>query len=156
MIIAVILLTITIAAGLFYVWLMGLQEKPSTTTSAPTTNKPSFLTPHKLPDNVAIGSSIQSISSPVSPGDNASLTVRTTESAVCSVKIIHLDSSQKELARVTDSGLSDKTADEFGMLTWTWTMPSDAATAKWTADVYCSRGDKSTHSVGELVVQKHV
>lgn len=154
-IIFVVLLVLAIGAGLFYVWLMGLQAKPSAVTTAPQTNQPSFLTPHKVPDNVAIGSSIQSISSPVSPGDNASLTVRTTESAVCTVKIIRLDSSQKEVARVTDSGLSDKKADEFGMVVWTWTMPSDAAIAKWTADIFCTRGDKSTHSVGEVIVQKH-
>jgi hypothetical protein len=151
-----VLLVLAIGVGLLYVWLMGLQSKPSTTTTtSETTKQPAFLTPHKLPDNVQIGSSIQSLSSPISPGDNASLTVRTTESAVCAVKIIHLDDFQKELARVTDSGLVDKTADDFGMVTWTWTMPSDAAIAKWTADIFCTRGDKSTHSVGEIVVKKH-
>jgi hypothetical protein len=154
-IIVVVVLIIAIVAGLIYVWLMGLQAKPLTTTTAQTTTQPAFITPHKVPDNVEIGSSIQSLSSPISPGDNASLTVRTTESAVCKVKIIHLDDSQKELARVTDSGLGDKTADEFGMVTWTWTMPSNVAIAKWSADIYCTRGDKSTHSVGDIVVQKH-
>ncbi len=150
-----VLLIIAVGVGFLYVWLMGLQAKPTTTSITQTTNKSSFPTPQKLPGNVPIGSSIQSISSPVSPGDNASLTVRTTESAICTVKIVHLDNNQKELARVTDSGLGDKTADEFGMVVWTWTMPSDAAIAKWTADINCARGDKTTRSVGEIVVQKH-
>ena len=155
MIIVVILLIIAIAGGLIYVWLMGLQPKPSTTTTPTETTKPSFLTPHKLPDDIDIGSSIQMLSSPVSPGDNASLSIRTTERAVCAVKIIRLDDYQKEVARVTDSGLGDKTADEFGTVTWTWTMPADAALAKWTADIFCTRGTKSTHSVGQIIVQKH-
>jgi len=154
-IIVVILLILAVGVGLLYVWLMGLQAKSSTATTTQTASQPAFPTPHKLPDNVAIGSSIQSISSPIVPGDNASLTVRTTESAVCTVKIIHLDNNQKELMRVTDSGLGDKTADEFGMVVWTWTMPSDAAIAKWTADINCARGDKTTRSVGEIIVQKH-
>lgn len=149
------LLVITVVVGLIYVWLIGLQAKPLTTTTTQKTAQQNSLTPHKAPDNIQIGSSIQSLSSPISPGDNASLSVRTTEGAVCAVKIIHLDDTQKELARVNDSGLGDKTADEFGLVTWTWTMPSNAAIAKWTADVYCTRGDKSTHSVGELIVQKH-
>jgi hypothetical protein len=115
---------------------------------------PNFTKPNKPPADVAIGSSIQSISSPIAPGDNASLTLRTTESAVCTIKIVRIDNEMREAARVTDSGLGDKTADDFGMVTWTWTMPADAAIAKWQADINCTRDTKSTRSLGEIVVER--
>lgn len=115
---------------------------------------PSFMTPHKPPKDVAIGSSIQSISSPIAPGNNASLTLRTTESAVCTIKVVRIDAAMREVQRVSDSGLSDKEADDFGVVTWTWTMPADAVIAKWQADITCTRDSKSTRSIGEIEVQK--
>ncbi len=152
---SVILLIVIIGIGLFYVWLMGLHSKPAgVATSTTQTERPDILKPRKMPDNIPIGSSIQSLTTPVAPGDNVSLTLRTTESAVCTIKVIHVDTYDRELARVTDSGLGDKTADDFGVVSWTWTMPSNAAIATWRADIMCTRGDKSTRSVGEIVVKR--
>lgn len=153
--VGVVILTVII--GGVYVVLLWLNKPKVASTPAPdATNKdnPSFMTPHKPPKDVAIGSSIQSISSPVSPGDNASLTLRTTESAVCTIKVVRLDAEMREVQRVADSGLGDKTADEFGIVTWTWTMPANAAIAKWQADISCMRDSKGTRSIGEIVVQR--
>lgn len=150
-------LVLALLIGGVYVALLWLNKPKVASAPAPdATNKdnPSFLTPHKPPKDVAIGSSIQSISSPIAPGSNASLTLRTTESAVCNIKVVRLDAEMREAQRVTDSGLGDKTADDFGIVTWTWTMPADAAIAKWQADINCTRDSKSTRSIGEIVVEK--
>lgn len=142
--------------GLLFVlvWVQKPHAVPQLATSALAQPKMPDLTSHAAGPNVPIGSSVQALSSPVAPGSNAYVTLRTTEGAVCSIKVVHLDPYQKELARVADSGLADKTADDYGMVTWTWTMPPTAAIATWRADMYCKRGNKSTHSIGDIVVQK--
>lgn len=146
-----------IAAGLYVlVWVQKPHALPQTTADASTQPKLPDLSAQKIGPNVPIGSAIQAISSPVTPGSNANVTLRTTEGAVCSLKVVQLDPYQKELARVSDSGLADKTADDYGMVTWTWTMPANAALTTWKADMFCKRGDKSTRSVGDIVVQKTV
>lgn len=142
--------------GMFVVYLWLNKPKVVTTAgpAAVSQSSPRQIKTTKPPANVPIGSSIQSISSPIAPGSNASLTLRTTESAVCSIKVVYIDKTMHEIDRVSDSGLGDKTADDFGMVVWTWTMPAHAAIATWQADMTCVRGDKSTRSVGEIVVQK--
>lgn len=150
-------LTLGLLIGGVYVALLWLNKPKVASEAAPdATNSanPSFLTPHKPPKDIAIGSSIQSISSPIAPGSNASLTLRTTESAVCTIKVLRLDTEMREVQHVTDSGLGEKTADDFGIVTWTWTMPADAAIAKWQADINCTRDSKSTRSIGEIIVAK--
>ncbi len=148
-------LVVLIGGGLFaWVWLQKPAEpKAATDTAAHQPVLPN-LAAQKLAPNVPIGSSVQSITTPVTPGSNASVTLRTAEGAVCSIKVVHLDPYQKELARVSDTGLADKTADAYGMVTWTWTMPPNAAIATWKADMYCKRDSQSTHSIGEIVVQR--
>lgn len=154
---AIGVLVLALLIGGIYVALLWLNKPQQISVEEPdATNKqnPNFVTPNKPPKDVAIGSSIQSISSPLSPGDNASLTLRTTESAVCTIKVVRLDTMLREVQRVTDSGLADKTADDFGIVTWTWSMPSNAGIGKWQADITCQRDSKSTRSIGEIVVQK--
>lgn len=135
-----------------FLWFNKPQVITMETPVATNDQNPSFLERRKPPKDVAIGSSIQALSTPVSPGSNASLTLRTTESALCVVKVTMQDSAMREVARVTDSGLSDKKADDFGVVTWTWTMPADAKFGKWQADITCTRDSKSTRSIGEIEV----
>lgn len=153
--IAALVLGLVIGAGaVVLIWVMKPQAVKPPTTSASTQEKAPDLTSQKFAADIPIGSSVQSITTPISPGSNASVTIRTTERAVCTIKVVRLDPYNKELARVADSGLADKTADEFGMITWTWTMPADAAIATWKADMFCQRDSKSTRSVGEIVVER--
>lgn len=153
-IIIAVLVLIVAAVYVVMLWLNKPQVAHVAEPDATNQQNPAFIAPRKPPQDVAIGSSIQAISSPVSPGSNASLTIRTTESAVCSVKVVRIDAEMREAQRVSDSGLIDKTADDFGVVTWTWTMPADAVIAPWQADINCTRGTKSTRSIGEIIVQK--
>lgn len=145
-----------VVGGIYFLiaWLNKPKVAGTTPTATETQQIPSILTPHKPPRDMAIGSSIQTLTSPVAPGGNVSLTLRTTESAICAIKVIRLDDQMREVGRVTDGGLADKKADDFGVVTWTWTMPSDAAIATWHADILCTRDTKTTRSVGDIVVQK--
>lgn len=153
-VIIVVLLVLIIGLGILIIWLLQPKKIDSNTTPAPATQKPTIAPAHKFGPNIPIGSSVQSISSPIAPGDNAYVTLRTTEGATCSIKVVSLDQHGKEIDRVSDSGLVDKKVDDFGVVTWTWTMPVGAAIKIWQADMYCKRDDKSTRSVGEIEVER--
>ena len=152
--IAVVLLGVVIfGVGLLIMWLMQPKKVDQPAATAPAAQKPSMSPSRKFGPNIPIGSAIQSISSPVAPGDNANVTLRTTEGATCTIKVVNLDQHGNEIGRVEDSGLADKKVDEFGVVTWTWTMPKGAALATWKADMFCKRDEMSTRSVGEVVVK---
>ena len=140
------------AVALLYIWLQPPEKKTDTATDPQATKPPTLQAPRKLGENVPFGSSIQSLTSRVAPGENASVTLRSLEGAVCSIKVIRLDSFGKEVEKVDDSGLNEKTADDFGVTTWTWTMPQGATKGPWVADITCVRGDKSTRSTGDITV----
>jgi len=154
-----VVLTIVLLAFLIggaYIVLLWLNKPQAVTLEMPVAKNdqnPSFIESRKPPKDVAIGSSIQALSTPVTPGSNASLTLRTTESALCAIKVVMLDLELRETARVADGGLSDKKADDFGVVTWTWTMPASAKLGKWQADINCMRDSKSTRSIGEIEVR---
>ena len=103
------------------------------------------------PDN-PVGASVVSITSPVKPGANGSLTVRTTATATCTIKVVNGEPSD-EIA-VQDSGLAPKVADQFGNVTWSWTMKETAPLGKWTAKVTCKYGKKSGYVEGYFQVKK--
>lgn len=153
--VAIAMLVLVIVIGAVYLLISWLSKPKIAGNSVvkDTQQSPTMPQPHRPPRDVPIGSSIQSLTTPVAPGGNVSLILRTTESAVCTIKVVHLDEQMREVARVTDGGLVDKTADEFGVVTWTWTMPAGAAQVTWHADITCQRDSKSTRSVGDIVVK---
>ena len=154
--ITVAVIPVLVIAGLaaLYIWLKPVNKNLDQTTVSQNGPIPTIKKPPKLADNVPFGSSIQSITSSVASGANASITLRSLEGATCSIKVVHRNDMGKEADIVKDSGLADKTADEFGVTAWTWTMPVDAYIGEWQADVMCRRGDKSTRSVGEITVKR--
>lgn len=150
----VVLLALLIAiAALIYVWLFPPKPDPAMVPIPKGPQVPADFTPTKFGENVPIGSAIQSITTPVNPGDNASIILRTTERSICSIAVVHIDDYGKKRRQLEDSGLIDKKADEYGVVSWTWTMPADAALAEWRANIYCKRDNMSTESIGRIVVE---
>ena len=78
-----------------------------------------------------VGVSIQLINSPVAPGDNATLSIHTSPLVDCMVEVIY------DGKKSTDSGLKPKQADEFGVVTWSWTVEKTTPEGKWPAKVTC-------------------
>lgn len=137
------------SAGLGYTWYIGNTE-PVKPAVLPETKK-SPLASAAVPDKKAkpegpVGVSIQVLSSPVAPGSNASMTIRTRPEAACSIKVTYKDQAS------TDTGLIPKTADEFGTVQWTWTVESSRPVGKWPVDVTCALGEMSAVVRGELEV----
>jgi hypothetical protein len=142
----IVLLVFTIGAGLAYTWIMGKTQPARvvdvTPTAAPTIK---HVTPSQ---NVPESASIQSLTTPIAPGENASVTIRTNPASTCRISVIY------DKTASTDSGLSPKIPDEFGSITWSWTVEIGAPVGKWPVKVTCDRGKLSAVVIGDLVVSK--
>lgn len=81
--------------------------------------------------------SIESLSTPVPQGSSASISVKTTPGASCTVKATYGG------ANATDSGLIPKTADELGDIDWTWSVGESTPIGTWPVEVACTHNGQS-------------
>lgn len=135
----IVLLAILILIGIAYVWYLG-QQKPETAIITEIPKRPStqkLITPHKPKPDAVVGVSVQSLSTPIAPGQNASIMIRTNPDAKCSITVTYNNVPSK------DSGLVEKVADEYGMANWTWTVPAGTPLGKWPVRVTCANTAKS-------------
>lgn len=147
MITCLILGVILVGAGMAYSWYnskYGGSEVAVATLKKPTPSRQ----PTKPSQTGQIGASLQSISSPIAPGDNASITVHTNADANCTIAVVYNKVPAK------DSGLAPKKADELGLVTWGWTVPATTPVGKWPVTVTCANLKKSGVVSGDLVVTK--
>ena len=137
------------AVGAGYIWYMGRNDdgrfdsmQAGETVKAPT------IQASKVDENARVGVSLQIISSPVLPGSEASISVRTNREAKCVIKVVY------DKIVSTDANLTEKTANEFGGVDWTWTVDSNAPIGKWPVTVTCKKGTHDGVYVADLVVAK--
>jgi hypothetical protein len=104
--------------------------------------------PHKPGPNAPESASVESLSSPVKTGQNTSMTVRTLPNSVCTATFTYNNIVSK------DSGLVQKNADDYGNVTWAWTISGDVPAGKWPAKVMCTYNKKSAMVIGDVEVTK--
>lgn len=146
----VVLLVLIVMLAVAYIWYLGQQE-PSTSSMQPTPKAPSapkLLAPHKPKPDAVVGVSVQSLTTPIAPGTNASVMIRTNPEAKCAITVIYNNVPS------TDSGLVAKVADEYGMVNWTWTVPASTPVGKWPVRVTCANTAKSGMVEDKLEVKK--
>lgn len=147
----VILLVVAVGAGVGYTWYMseyGDEENQAIQpVTAPTGGARSTTRP-KIPDTASIGVSVQNITSPVMPGSNASITVKSNPDANCTVLVTYDKTPAK------DSGLVAKKADEYGIVEWTWTVPAGTPYGDWPVEVTCANKKNSAVVENDLRVVK--
>ncbi len=146
----VTILVILIAAGIGYTWYMGENAAENSQAFA-VPGEVSTQSKVKLskPDPTSkVGASIQSLTSPVVPGSNASVMIRTNPGATCVISVEYDKVPSK------DSGLSQKTADEYGAVEWAWTIEASAPVGKWPVTMTCANQKNSAMTRGELEVVK--
>lgn len=143
-----ILLVLIIAVGVGYTWFMGqTSPAPVAKVEAPKNKQPAVK--HvTVAENAPVGASVQMLTSPVAPGSNASITIKTLPITNCTVSVVYDKIASK------DSGLAPKISDEFGSITWAWTVEPTVPAGKWPVTVTCARGKKSGVVIGDLVVSK--
>lgn len=141
-----VLILVFVVFGIFYTWYIGKNVDDSSFDEPMDPVVYKQVEHIKPAENVPVSVSIQSITTPVLPGSNVSLIVRTKSEATCSIIFTYDD------IKSTDSGLVDKKADEFGTVSWSWTVDESTPLGTWPAKVTCFEGEKSGVFIGDVEV----
>ena len=144
----VVLLLLVVGAGVGYTWYVGQDETGNLAAiAAPVeATPPPVIKPTKPAANAKVGVAVQMLTSPVMPGENSSITVKTNAGSDCTIKV------EYNKVPSADSGLKTKKADEFGIVSWTWTVEETVPLGEWPVDVTCAYNDQSAMVRGTLVV----
>jgi hypothetical protein len=141
------LIIMAIGGGMIYTWVMGQNEPALARSDVKPNSKQVNLTPPKVSTTAPVGVAIQSVTSPVSPGENASVSVRTNPEVECSIVVTYDDTA------AVDSGLVKKKADEFGTASWAWTVAQGVPLGTWPVDVTCQNKKHSAVLKVDLVIK---
>lgn len=145
----VVLVAVAMGAGVGYIWYTG-QETPAATAA---TELPQLVVQQAakrpLPSADAKASaSIQQMTSPVAPGGEVALHVRSNPTATCNITV------EYNKVPSNDAALINKTTNDFGMVDWRWNVPVTAPKGKWPVTVTCSLDEaRSAVVIGDLIVE---
>jgi hypothetical protein len=131
---------------MLYVWLNGQMSAVVPEATVTPNDAMVQIKPVKPAEDAATGVSIQSFTTPVTPGSNASITIKTNSDATCSITVVYDEEAS------VDSGLSPKIADEFGIAMWVWTVEASVPVGEWPVTITCVRNGQSGVVVGDLEV----
>jgi len=135
-----IVLTIVIISailGLAYVWYMG-KVKPAQPAAVVQPIAVKTVTPVPVSDeNAPVGVAIQTLTSPVPKGGNASISIKTRPQAACSIRVTYSTTPNQD-QESKDGGLIPKTADAYGVAEWTWTVETSRPVGSWPVEVTCA------------------
>ncbi len=143
-----VLLVLFIGGAILYTWYMGQHATTETAASAPVTDSHPILHPTQPKPDAVVGAAVQFITSPVAPGSNMSMTIHTNPAAKCTIAVQYGDTKSK------DSGLMAKVADEYGLVSWTWTVDQAAPLGKGVATATCANIKNSGMVEGNFVIAK--
>lgn len=146
---AAVLLVLVVGGGVAYTWYVG-QDEAANTAAVPVSATPTsapVIKPMKPAANAKQSAAVQMLTSPVAPGENASITVKTNAGSDCTITV------EYDEVPSTDSGLKPKKADDFGIVSWTWTVEETVPVGKWPVDVICAFNDQTAMVRGDLVVE---
>lgn len=147
----VVLLVLLVVGGAFYTWYMGQQADVSSAIAEPVAAPTApTITPRMPAPDAKVGVSVQMITSPLTPGSNASITVRTNAAAKCTISVVY------DNVASTDSGLAPKVADDYGMVSWTWTVAEATPLGTWPVKVTCANAKNSGVVATDLKLQKQL
>jgi hypothetical protein len=118
-----------------------LTTPPTTTppTTTPATTTPSPTTELTL--------EIVSVTSPVSPGQNATLVAKIAPGAACDITVYYKSGPS------TAQGLYPKTADNNGSVSWTWMVGTRTTPGSWRIVVTATLGGKTVSQTTYFTVQ---
>lgn len=135
-------------AGFAYTWYAGQQtvEPAVDVTKLPSTKPERNV---NLPTkNSQVGVAVQSFTTPVKRGENASITIKTLRGAACSITFTYNETEE----RSKDTGLIPKIADEYGFVEWTWTVSPSVSEGTWPVEIVCAYENRSSYSRSDLEV----
>jgi hypothetical protein len=144
-----VLLVLIVSAGAAYTWYVDGRPLVKPQLAASSFQQTSPLPPAVKPAaNARVGASVETLTTPVPPGSNASITVRTLATATCKISVVYNNVAS------TDSGLNQQVADEYGTVNWTWTVGPSVPLGTWPVNVTCAYNGRSGFVRGDLQVAK--
>jgi hypothetical protein len=141
------ILLVMVAVGAAYTWYNGQQppaEAHATASTEPQAKQIRARIPSK---NTQESAAVQVLTSPVAPGENAMISVKTNAGSTCRIAVVYNNVPE------TDSGLISRKADSFGTVSWAWTVPKGTPLGSWPVTVTCQFYDKSAVVSQDLRVQ---
>ena len=146
---AFILLVLIFIAGFTYVYVSD-SAKPNDQSIQQTAQirhyKP--ITPPAANPTEPVGVAVESLDTPIMPGSPTSLIINTNSYAKCTITVQYNGIISK------DPALAPKTADAYGILTWTWTVPKNTSVGNWPISVTCRDKNHSGMVEDTLTVQQ--
>ena len=143
-----VLLLLIIGGALAYTFYFGATPTVQTIQEAPKPQVNAIKKPAPIAPDAKVGVSTQTITSPVMPGANSFISIQTLAGIPCTIDV------EYNKVKSTDSGLVQKTSDEYGVVSWSWTVGPNTPLGTWPVVVACAHGKQSGTVTANLVVSK--
>jgi hypothetical protein len=144
-----IIIFIFIAGGLIYVYITDRTTKFLPITESQNNVESSSLPKPTQPGpNDPEGVAVESVTSPVNAGSNASASALTNAGSKCTI-IVSYNGIQSN-----DSGLTSKVANPYGSVTWAWTVGNSVPIGTWPIKITCIFNGRSGVADTSLQVVK--
>ena len=146
---AAIMIVTLLGIGVSYSYYMSQKPLPEVAAAVtePAPKPKPFMKPSARDPNAPVSASVQSLTTPVVPGTNVGMVVRTSPGATCTIEVKYDQIVAK------DSGLTQKVADEYGTVSWTWTVGRGVPPGIWPAKATCALNKKSAVVEAKLEVK---
>jgi hypothetical protein len=112
----------------------GQPRTPSGTTTSTTQGNPPPVTSTTLG---GVPLTVESLTSPISRGSTASLTIKTAPGAQCTITVLYKSGPS------SSAGLGPQTAGADAMVTWSWKVSSSTTPGTWSITVTAESGGGS-------------
>ena len=144
----VVLILLLIGGAVAYTYYFGATPTIQTLKEAPKPEVNAVKKPAPIAADAKVGVSTQTITSPVMPGANSFISIQTLAGIPCTIDV------EYNKVKSTDSGLVQKTSDEYGVVSWSWTVEPKTPLGTWPVIVACAHGKQSGTVTANLVVSK--
>lgn len=142
----VVLIFIFVIAGMVYAWYASQNPEERVISTPVNIPKTKVQTYEPSPD-APVAIVMQSLTTPIKAGGTAMMTIKTNPKAVCQI------TAKMGGSVYPDTGLIPKTADEYGVVGWSWAIPGNAPASTWPIEVTCANeAKKSAYYKAELAV----
>ncbi|HVS58350.1 MAG TPA: hypothetical protein VHD60_01275 [Candidatus Saccharimonadales bacterium] len=153
---AVVLLVLCIGIGEVYVMFTDNGSVPVAAASIQQTASASTgeIKPTKPAADIPESAAVEMATSPIAPGAPATVSVHTNPGSACSIAVVYKYDSQTARVPVNDPNLSPQAADDFGMVSWNWTIPEGAPLGAGRATVVCTYHTRHAMVIADLYITK--
>ena len=144
-----VLVVLFLIAGTIYVYLADRSAKPLPAARSANVQTNSPIPKPVIPGvNDPEGVSLDALTTPVTSGSVASMSVQTLPDSTCTINVSYNGVLSKA------AGLVPEPSNAYGSVSWTWTVDSNAPVGTWPVNVTCAFHGRTGVYIGNLQVTK--